>query len=210
MPVAVEFTSAPALGHLHRAVARAQMRDDTTQADVLALICEALLLTIGEDPDREGLRETPARFARAWQEFLAPPPDRLDTAFEAIQSDQLVVLQGHRVYSLCEHHLLPFTCDLTVGYLPQTHVLGVSKLARLADLHARRLQLQERLVADLGRDLAQRTESPHVAVLGRGVHLCMAMRGARSQAPLVTSYLTGAFRDQPACRAEFFALANDH
>jgi GTP cyclohydrolase I len=181
----------------------------------LEFVGEALLLALGEDPDRPGLQDTPARFARAWLEFLTPQTASLDTTFEAVSADQLIVLGPHRVWSMCEHHLLPFWCDLTLGYLPGDTIVGASKLARIADAHAACLQVQERLVNDIAHTLARVTANdafpnPHVAVLGRGHHLCMMMRGAHCDAPFVTSAMFGHFRDKPELRAEFFTLANGH
>lgn len=193
----------------------ADYRGLTDPQGVLEFVGEALLLALGEDPDREGLQQTPARFARAWLEFIAPCPTALDTTFEAVRADQLIVLGPHRVWSFCEHHVLPFWCDLTLGYLPGDRILGASKLARIAELHAGRLQVQERLVNTIAEDLANLTgddtlPNPNVAVLGRGHHLCMMMRGVQCDAPFVTSAMFGAFRDKPELRAEFFTLANGH
>lgn len=205
-----DHLSAELLGTL---AAHYRGRDDP-QA-MLEFVAEALLVAIGEDPEREGLVQTPARFARSWLEFLAVPTANLDTTFEVVQADQLIVLQGHRVWSKCEHHLLPFWCDLTIGYIPHGRVLGVSKLARIANFQAHKLQIQERLVHEIADELGLLTghdnaPNPDVAVLGRGHHLCMMMRGVQSDAPFVTSALFGAFREQPELRAEFFALATAH
>jgi GTP cyclohydrolase IA len=182
--------------------------------NALADAARTILWAIGDDPAREGLRGTPDRFARAWLEFLRPEDAALDTTFEAARADQLIVLGPIQVWSFCEHHILPFWCDLTIGYLPSDRILGASKLARIAKLHGRRLQVQERLVNTIAEDIANLTgadrPNPNVAVLGRGHHLCMMMRGAECDAPFVTSALFGAFRDEPALRQEFFTLANGH
>jgi GTP cyclohydrolase I len=213
----VVANSRTATAELQACIERLTLGGVEDRAATIRLLVRGLLAAVDPDPLRVGLTETPDRVTRAWLEFLSPATNRLDTAFEAVQTDQLIVLQGHRVWSMCEHHLLPFWCDLTIGYLPEAHVLGVSKLARIANLYAARLQLQERLVHDIGQHVARATVpptalvvNPHVAVLGRGEHLCMTMRGVRSGAHLVTSYLTGHFRDNAALRAEFFALANGH
>ena len=112
----------------------------------LEIVCDLLLRSIGEDPDREGLKETPARFARFWDEFMNHQPGNTGTTFEPVTVDQVVVVSGIRVYSLCEHHLIPFWVDLTIGYIATNRVLGLSKFARIAHQFAHRLQIQERLV----------------------------------------------------------------
>lgn len=165
-----------------------------------------ILVAIGEDPEREGILSTPARVAAWWQEFLAPEPQDLDTTFEAVATDQMVAVTGIRVWSLCEHHLLPFWCDISIGYIAQDRVLGLSKFARLARRRAGRLQVQERLVDDIAGDVRRLARTTSVAVVGRGVHLCMLMRGVRTHATMTSSALTGAFRENPVARQEFMAL----
>lgn len=169
-----------------------------------------LLVAIGEDPDREGLRDTPARVVRAMYEMTRglteDPAELLATTFD-VQSDEMVVVTGIEFVSLCEHHLLPFAGTATVGYLPVQRVVGLSKLARLVDLYARRPQVQERMT----RQITDALDS-HLAVLGsacvlRATHSCMSCRGVRKTAQMVTSSLTGALREQPETRAEFLALA---
>lgn len=166
----------------------------------------ALLEAVGEDPDRKGLRETPARVARFWREFLEHDPGKLDTRFESVRTDQLVAVTGMRVWSLCEHHLLPFWCDVSVGYLAGDTVLGLSKFARIAHRHAHRLQLQERLVDGIAEEVARRAETESVAVVARGVHLCMVMRGVRTEATMTSSSMRGVFRHNPFARQEFMDL----
>lgn len=172
-------------------------------ADAATLILEA----IGENPDREGLHDTPRRFAAMWHEFIDYEPGNMDATFESISADQLVVVSGMRVWSLCEHHLLPFRCDLTVGYLTSERVLGLSKFGRIAHQQAHRLQLQERLVRDVATAVAVLANTEDVAVLGHGEHLCMTMRGIRTPAVMTTSDVRGRFRDEVALRAEFMSLA---
>lgn len=165
-----------------------------------------LLEAVGEDPDRPGLQETPGRVARFWHEFMDYEPGRLDTVFDSVRTDQLVAVTGIRVWSLCEHHLLPFWCDVSVGYMARDHVLGLSKFARIAHQHAHGLQVQERLVDGIARDVAQLAQTDSVAVVARGVHLCMVMRGIRTEAVMTSSALHGLFRDNPAARQEFMGL----
>lgn len=181
--------------------------DALHRAERLEAIGRELLTLIGEDPEREGLRDTPARWARWWMEFANYTDTNTGTAFDAIQTDQLIVLRGVRVWTLCEHHLLPFYCDLTLAYLPVERVLGLSKLARIAHLHAHRLQMQERLVTDIADHIEREARTEHVAVLAEGEHLCMTMRGIRTEGTMASSCLRGAFRDSPTLRQEFFAVA---
>lgn len=166
-----------------------------------------LLVGLGEDPDREGLRDTPARAAAFWQEFIEADPGHL-TCFEE-QADEMVVVSGIRVWSICEHHLLPFWADVSMGYIASGRVLGLSKFCRIAQACARRLQVQERMVAQMADMLSGALgDNPDVAVTATGEHLCMVMRGVRErQARTTTSVMRGQFRDKPEARAEFMSLA---
>lgn len=170
-----------------------------------------LLLAIGEDPTREGLRATPARVARSYAELTAglhqTAEDVLSTTFDA-GHDELVVVRDIDVYSLCEHHLLPFTGKAHVGYIPAAHgrVTGLSKLARLVDVYARRPQVQERLTTQVAEALVRVLRPRGVLVVVECEHLCMAMRGVRkSGSTTVTSAVRGSLRD-PATRAEAMSL----
>lgn len=174
---------------------------------VLAGIADQLLVAIGEDPTRPGLVGTPARWARWWQEFVDHDPGTLETAFEETTADNLVLVRGMRLWSLCEHHLLPFSARVDCAYIPAGgRVLGLSKFARVAHLVAHRLQVQERLTAQIADEMTRLTGSGDVAVKVTGEHLCMAMRGVRTPAEMVTSALRGGFC-RPEVRAEFLALA---
>ncbi|GHG93743.1 GTP cyclohydrolase 1 [Streptomyces lanatus] len=177
-------------------------------SDPLESIARQLLVEIGEDPDREGLRETPARYARWWREFTRYEPGSVDTLFETTASGNLVAVSGISVWSLCEHHLLPFSCRVTIGYLPQEKMLGLSKFARIAHQHAHKLQSQEQLSQQIADDVERLTGSGDVAVIGRGEHLCMAMRGIRTPATMTTAVWRGALKDS-ALRGELIALTND-
>ena len=167
---------------------------------------KALLTAIGEDPDREGLQDTPRRVARFWCEFMDYDPGNMGAAFGQVESDQLVVVSGIRVWSLCEHHLLPFHCDITAAYLIHDKMMGLSKIARVAHKHAHRLQVQERLVSGIADDLAEMAGHGDVAVVGSGVHLCMVMRGIKTPGTMQSSALRGAFKSNPTLRAEFMQL----
>src|SRR5256884_4599811 len=152
-----------------------------------------LLLAIGEDPDREGLRETPRRWADAWREFIEYDPGTTETTFASVSSEQLVCVSGIRVASLCEHHLLPFWCDVSIGYIPNAKVLGLSKFARIAQQFAHRLQLQERLGEQIADEISRITGTQNVAGGGKGGELCMAGSGVRFPAPMSVFVLRGGF-----------------
>jgi len=170
-----------------------------------------LLLAVGENPDREGLLETPGRVARAYQEIFRglaqEPADVLTTTFE-LGHDELVLVRDIEVYSTCEHHLLPFHGVAHVGYIPGAHgrVTGLSKLARLVDVYARRPQLQERLTTQVADALEAGLEPRGVLVVVECEHLCMSMRGVRKPGSrTITSAVRGQLRD-PATRAEAMSL----
>ncbi len=170
-----------------------------------------LLDALGESVDREGLRDTPRRVAAMYEELLAgtaaDPGALLQVTFSEDDHDEIVILRDIRFYSLCEHHLLPFFGTAMVAYLPDRRLTGISKLARVVDAFARRLQLQERLTAQVADCLMEHLEPLGAAVIVRANHLCMAMRGvAKEESTLVTSAMRGAFRDDTALRKELYAL----
>ncbi|HEY9282326.1 MAG TPA: GTP cyclohydrolase I [Pyrinomonadaceae bacterium] len=169
-------------------------------------ICRDLLAALGEDPTREGLKDTPRRFAQMWRQFIEYEPGNIETAFSSVSGDQMIVVRGMKVYSMCEHHLLPFESDVSIGVISDNKVLGLSKYARVAHKHAHRLQLQERLVAGIAAEVARLAETPDVAVIARGEHLCMKMRGVRTEAEMVCSSLSGRFKHTGETRAEFLRL----
>ena len=168
-----------------------------------------LLLALGEDPDREGLQETPARVARAFKEnfegLWKSPEDVLTTTFD-IGHEELVIIRDIEVFSHCEHHLTPFHGVAHVGYIPRGKITGLSKVARLVDLFARRPQVQERLTTQIADALVKILDPMGVIVIIDCEHLCMSMRGVRkSQARTTTSAVRGVLRD-PATRAEAISL----
>ncbi len=170
-----------------------------------------ILLAIGEDPDRDGLRQTPARVARAYAETYAglwqEPQDVLTTTFD-LGHDELVLVKDIEVFSSCEHHLVPFHGVAHVGYIPASdgRITGLSKLARLVDVYARRPQVQERLTTQVAEALMHLLEPRGAIVVMECEHLCMAMRGVRKPgARTVTSAVRGQLRD-PATRAEAMSL----
>ncbi len=172
----------------------------------LELIGQDLLSALDLDPTEERFLDTPARWARWWIEFMEYDPGTLDTKFATEQIDQMVILKDIRVWSLCEHHLLPFWCDVSIGYLTNGKMLGISKLARMAHAIAHTPQTQEHLVAQIARAIAEAAESEHVAVVAKGTHLCMAMRGIKSDAEMICSEMRGVFLTDPDARREFFSL----
>ena len=168
-----------------------------------------LLLALGEDPDREGLKETPARVARAFKEnfegLWKSPEDVLTTTFD-IGHEELVIIRDIEVFSHCEHHLTPFHGVAHVGYIPRGKITGLSKVARLVDLFARRPQVQERLTTQIADAMVNILDPMGVIVIIDCEHLCMSMRGVRkSRARTSTSAVRGVLRD-PATRAEAISL----
>ena len=170
-----------------------------------------ILAQIGEDPEREGLSKTPERFAKAL-EFLTQgyhqnPDDIVGDAIFTEECNHIVIVRDIEVYSLCEHHLLPFYGRCHIGYIPKGKVYGVSKLARIVDCFARRLQLQERLTQQIASYVKEKIDAEGVGVVMECHHLCMMMRGVQKQNSLmVTSAVLGSFRRSEATRNEFLDL----
>ncbi len=171
-----------------------------------------LLLWAGDDPAREGLRDTPARVVRAYEEFFRgyeeDPVALLARTFEEIEDyDEMVVLRDIRVESHCEHHMLPIVGRAHVAYLPARRVVGISKLARVVDAYARRFQIQEKLTAQIANSINEVLQPRGVAVVIEANHQCMSTRGVHKPgASMVTSRMLGAFRDDPCTRREFLGL----
>ncbi len=149
-----------------------RQEQETAEASVdvgrLEELARQILVEIGEDPTRAGLLETPRRYARWWKEFVEYDAGKVDTLFESSTLGQTVMVSGMTVWSLCEHHLLPFSCDLAVAYKSGGMLLGLSKFARIAHKHAHKLQVQERLVSDIADEIADITGTDDLAVVGRG------------------------------------------
>ncbi len=179
--------------------------------DSLEAHVRAILVALGEDPDREGLENTPARVAKAWT-FLTggyrEDPDKIiNGALFTEDYQEMIVEKDIDFYSLCEHHMLPFHGKAHVGYIPRKKIVGVSKLARLVDAYARRLQVQERLTNQIAHTIMDRINPLGAAVVMEAEHMCMRMRGVQKQnSTIVTSALLGAFRTQEKTRAEFMNL----
>jgi GTP cyclohydrolase I len=171
-----------------------------------------LIAYAGDDPSREGLRETPARVARAYKEFFAgyeqEPADVLSRTFEDVAGyDDIVIVQDIPFASHCEHHMVPFVGKAHVAYYPSDGVVGLSKLARVVDLFARRLQTQETMSAQIAEAIDDNLGSRGTAVMLEAEHMCMSMRGVRKPGALTTTLrFTGLFRDDPAEQAKFLTL----
>jgi len=179
--------------------------------DRLTELYREILLEIGEDPDREGLQKTPDRAARAFRDFTRGYSQDVTTVLnQAVFSeefDDMVIVRDIEMYSLCEHHLVPFFGSVSVGYLPQGKILGLSKIARVVDMFSRRLQVQERLTHQIAHAINDAIEPRGVAVVVEAKHLCMMSRGVeKQQSSMVTSCVLGAFREDHATRQEFMEL----
>ena len=185
---------------------------DTGSAPVhpVQLAVREILQEIGEDPEREGLLRTPERMHRMWVELTCGyrvDPDRLiNGAVFDVGYSEMVVIKGIPFYSLCEHHMLPFFGTASVGYLPRGRVIGLSKIPRIVEMYARRLQVQERMTQQIADFLQQRLNPYGVGVVIEAEHLCLAMRGVqKGGATMVTSSVLGAFRTTKETRDEFMA-----
>ena len=167
-----------------------------------------IIENLGEDPSREGLMKTPLRAAKAMEFLTSGYHQNVDEILnEAIfdeDYDEMVIVKEIEFYSLCEHHILPFWGKCHVGYLPRNRIIGLSKIPRIVDMFARRLQVQERLTREIAEALETALDPRGVAVVMEGQHLCMMARGVEKQAPrMTTNVMRGAFRDDSSTRAEF-------
>ena len=171
-----------------------------------------LILWAGDDPDREGLRDTPGRVVRAYEEFFAgylqDPRDILKRTFSEVEGyDEMIVMNDIRFESHCEHHMVPIIGKVHIGYLPDKRVIGISKLARLVEVYAKRLQVQEKMTVQIADTLQEALQPKGVAVVIEAAHQCMTTRGVHKPGVgLVTSRMVGAFRDDPSTRREFLAV----
>jgi GTP cyclohydrolase I len=170
-----------------------------------------LLKELGEDPEREGLKDTPHRVAESYK-FLTRGyrqniDEVLNNAYFTAEDNHMVIIKDIELYSLCEHHMLPFIGKCHIGYIPTDKVIGVSKLARVVDMFARRLQIQERLTNQIANVLMEKVGAQGVGVVIEAQHLCMMMRGVEKQnSKMITSDMQGIFRTQLATRTEFLQL----
>jgi len=178
------------------------------QLDRIEKAVAEILDSVGEDPQREGLARTPLRVANAYQELLSgyrtDPIDLLNEAIFEVSYDEMVIVRDIEFYSLCEHHMLPFLGRAHVAYLPKGKVIGLSKLPRIVDMFARRLQVQERMTRQIADLVNELLHPKGVAVVVEGLHLCSVMRGVKKHdARMTTSAMIGAFRSNISTRQEF-------
>lgn len=180
-------------------------RGDSVEQNIVRI-----LQYLHEDPSREGLRDTPSRVVRSYSEIFSgykTDPSSILTTFDRDGYDQIILLRGIEIYSVCEHHMLPFVGRAHVGYLPGERIVGISKLARLVDVYARRLQIQERIGEQVTTALMEHLQARGAACVIEAAHLCMQMRGVSKQhSTMVTSSLKGVFLEQLAAREELFRM----
>lgn len=192
-------------------VAKKPREEDPETLDKMTRACQTILECIGEDPGREGLVKTPARWAKALlfmtQGYHQTCEEVTNGAVFSEDHDEMVVVRNIDIHSLCEHHMVPFTGRVHIGYIPNGKVLGLSKLARIAEVFARRLQVQERLTRQIADAVVDAVEPLGVAVVVECTHMCMQMRGVQKVgASTTTSSVRGIFESNPKTRAEFFSI----
>ena len=178
------------------------------QFDKIEEAIRDILVSVGEDPTREGLRNTPVRVGKMYEELLAgyrvDPAALINSALFDVDYDEMVVVRNIEFSSLCEHHLLPFLGHAHVAYVPRGRIIGLSKIPRVVDMFARRLQVQERLTRQIADFLTEALQPQGVGVVLEAVHLCTLMRGVKkAEARMVTSAMCGAFKENPKTRTEF-------
>ncbi|MFD0915564.1 GTP cyclohydrolase I FolE [Pseudahrensia aquimaris] len=207
-----EIVDKAALTAASKPTPNAQLKRPTREQAEAAV--RTLLLWSGDDPSREGLLDTPKRVAKAYSELFEgygqDPHEVLGRTFEEVAGyDDMVVVRDIEFHSHCEHHMVPIIGRAHVGYLPDGRVLGLSKIARVVDIFARRLQTQESMTAQVADAIQESLEPRGVAVMIEAEHMCMAMRGIRKQgSTTLTTTFTGAFRDEPAEQMHFMSLVN--
>ena len=180
----------------------------------IAALVKSLLKELGEDPTRDGLKKTPERVAKSLtyltRGYRQNVKAVVNGAYFTSGTNHMVILKNIELYSMCEHHLLPFFGSCAIGYISQGKVLGVSKLARIVDMYARRLQIQERLTEQIADAVMKEADAEGVGVVIRAKHLCMMMRGVEKQnSEMVTSAVLGSFRSDEKVRGEFLSLVNN-
>ena len=191
---------------------RVESHDDNLERSDVEAAFRTIIRWAGDDPDRPGLAETPSRMSRAFEEFFSgyrqDPVQILQKTFEEIEGyDEMVMLRGIRFESHCEHHLAPIVGRAWVAYVPRGRVVGISKLARVVDAYAKRLQIQEKMTAQIANAIESALQPKGVAVLIKATHHCMTTRGVhKPDTDLVTSRMLGCFRDNPIKRQEFLSL----
>jgi len=188
-----------------------KQKKEPDQKKIAALV-KSLLRELGEDPERDGLKKTPERVAKSLvfltRGYRQNVKAVVNGAYFSTGTNNMVILKDIELYSMCEHHMLPFYGKCAIGYISQGKVLGVSKLARIVDMYARRLQIQERMTEEIANSVMDETGAEGVGVVIRARHLCMAMRGVEKQnSEMVTSSVLGSFRSDEKVRHEFLSLA---
>lgn len=172
--------------------------------------CRKILELLDQDLEDENLKDTPLRMAKYLTEFLNYDPGNFETTFESIQTDQLVIVKDIPFWSLCSHHALPFLGHVSVGYLTGSKVIGLSKIPRIVQKYAHRLQLQERLAHQIADELEKvLVDAPGLGVFIKARHSCMSMRGIKSDGMMITSVMRGCFREEQATKEEFLLLVKD-
>ena len=169
------------------------------------------LISIGENPDREGLIDTPRRVEDAYKFLLKGYNDNVEEVINGAlfksEASEMIIVKNIELYSICEHHMLPFFGKCHIGYVPEDKFIGLSKIARIVDVFARRLQIQERLTKEIGETIMKYTNAKGVGIVIEAQHLCMMMRGVEKQnSVMTTSFMDGVFRKDPRTRAEFMSL----
>ncbi len=180
-------------------------------SEKLETACRLILEAIGEDPEREGLKDTPRRFAKSWQEltegYNPPNPETFSRVFAGEDYDEMIVVKDIEFFSLCEHHLLPIAGTVSVGYIPDQKIIGLSKIPRIVDIISKRVQNQERITSQVADTLMEMLKPKGVGVQVSASHMCMTMRGVKKHgSKMDTSAVRGFFRNDPKTRAEFFDM----
>ena len=195
-------------------LAKLEEIENSGAADPVARAVREMISGLGEDPEREGILKTPARVAKSLR-FLTSGYQKdidqvLNGALYSVAYDEMVIVKDVEMFSLCEHHLLPFFGRCHVAYIPKGKVIGLSKIPRLIDVYARRLQVQERLTVQIAEAIMEKIKPQGVGVIIEARHLCMIMRGVEKQNSIaVTSHMLGAFRDREGTRSEFLRLVRE-
>jgi len=189
------------------------MKRSEEQRKVVEQLIRNQLIAIGENPNREGLERTPQRIVKMWDEIFSgydKRPEDILTVFDADGYDQIILLKDIELYSMCEHHMLPFYGKAHVAYIPRRKIVGISKLARLVDIYAKRLQIQERIGDQVTAALMKMIEPKGAACVIQATHMCMRMRGvAKQNSTMVTSSLRGVFLTKPEAREELMTLIKE-
>ena len=189
------------------------LRDNQSRRETIETSVHEILDAVGENPQREGLLGTPNRVARMYDELLAGYNQDLKAVINGalfdVEYDEMVLVRDIEFSSLCEHHMLPFIGKAHVAYLPKDKVIGLSKIPRIVDMFARRLQVQERMTRQIAQVIEEVLDPHGVAVAVEGLHMCSMMRGVKkANARMITSAMLGSFRENPSTRAEFMSLIN--